>query len=114
MNATIAKLQQEKHQQNPYGMNPAMMGHGYYNPMMMAQGFQNQTPHGQDGFKPKNSGYGRKRNPGKNFSFYNRYCWSCGGCDHWGRKFSVKKSGHVDNASFKNKQGGSVENCFNT
>ena len=98
-----------------------IMGHGYYNPTMMAQGFQNQNPYGQvqdhSGYKNnrQNGGRdGRKRNLGKKFNFYNKYCWSCGGCDHWERKWSNKKSGHVDNASFRNKQGGSVDNCFST
>ena len=54
----------------------------------------------------------KKRNPGKNFPFYNRYFWICGGCDHWGRKCNNKNTGHQDGASFKNKMGDSVANCF--
>ena len=93
-----------------YGNNPMMM----YNPMMMQMHMQQMA---------KNNGFSapisflenkqnKQRNPGKNFKFYNRYCWSCGGCDHWGRKCPNKKQGHLDNASFKNKNGGSTENCF--
>ena len=72
-----------------YGDNPMMM----YNPMMMqmhmqqmakTNGFSAPTPFGENK-------QNKQRNPGKNFKFYNRYCWTCGGCDHWGRKCSSKE-----------------------
>ena len=109
MNATIMKMQQDK-MQNPYNnMVPPMMGQY---PMMMAPPYMPNN--GQYNYNHNNNKGGKRRNPGKKFDFYNRYCWSCGGCDHWGRKCAHKKQGHKDNASFRNKQGGSVDNCFNS
>ena len=121
MNATIAQLKQEKQDlqssmSNNMGMgvHPMMM----YNPMLwqmqMQQALQNNNNNnhrGQNG-NSNNNKPRRQRNPGKRFKFYNRYCWSCGGCDHWGRNCHSKKDGHVDLATFKNKQGGSTDNCF--
>ena len=41
-----------------------------------------------------------------------RYCWSCGCCPHWGRFCGKKKNGHKDEATFKNRMGGSNEKCL--
>lgn len=41
-----------------------------------------------------------------------RYCWSCGACDHWGKRCPTKKTGHQNKASFKNKLGGNTLNCY--
>ena len=121
MNAAITKLTQEKEQlqssinnNGGMGMNPMM----YYNPMLwqmqMQQAMNNNNNNNQRvQYGSSNNNKSRKqRNPGKKFKFYNRYCWSCGGCDHWGRNCNNKKDGHVDYATFKNKQGGSTANCF--
>ena len=43
---------------------------------------------------------------------WRRYCWSCGCCDHWGRNYAEKKSGHKDNATFRNRMDGSDKDCF--
>ena len=43
---------------------------------------------------------------------FKRYCWSCGCCPHWGRNCPNKKKGHKDEASFKNRIGGSNEGCL--
>ena len=43
---------------------------------------------------------------------YKQYCWSCGCCTHWGRNCPNKKKGHKDEATFKNRIGGSNENCI--
>ena len=43
---------------------------------------------------------------------YKRYCWSCGCCPHWGRSCGKKKTGHKDDATFKNRMGGSNEKCL--
>ena len=40
---------------------------------------------------------------------YKRYCWSCGCCDHWGRQCPRKKRGHQDDATFKDRKGGSSQ-----
>ena len=128
MNATIAKMQQEKtsNQNMQYGMNPMMMSqHGFnqtmMNPFMFPQQSQQYLPNNStNGYgnnrsnnnNNNNRRNGRRRNPGRRFNFYNRYCWSCGGCDHWGRNCNNKKQGHIDTATFRNKQGGSVDNCF--
>ena len=42
---------------------------------------------------------------------YQRYCWSCGCCTHWGRNCPKKKKGHRDEATFRNRMGGSDVNC---
>ena len=121
MNATIAKLQTEKQMWNQpqMQMHPMWMN-SMFNPMMMntigGQGANRQQNYNNNNNSNNNRNSnrrnGRRRHPGKRFDFYNRYCWSCGGCDHWGRNCNDKKPGHVDNASFRNKQGGSVDNCF--
>ena len=43
---------------------------------------------------------------------FKRYCWSCGCCVHWGRHCSVKKRGHKNDATFKDRKGGSDEGCM--
>jgi hypothetical protein len=43
---------------------------------------------------------------------WRRYCWSCGCCDHWSRDCTEKKSGHKDNATFRNRMEGSDKDCF--
>ena len=125
MNATIQKLQQEKENNNNY-FNPMMNGYmnQMYPNMMMGTPFQhpnnfngaffnNQQQRRNNNRNNQRRG-GRKRNPGRRFDFYNRYCWSCGGCDHWGRNCTSKKTGHQDSATFRNKLGGSVDNCFSS
>ena len=41
----------------------------------------------------------------------NKYCWSHGACAHWGKDCRDKKPGHKDEATFKDKMGGSTEMC---
>ena len=43
---------------------------------------------------------------------WRRYCWSCGCCPHWGKHCPQKKRGHKDEASFRNRMGGSSKNCL--
>ena len=40
-----------------------------------------------------------------------RYCWSCGCVPHFGRNCPNKKAGHKDDANFRDRKGGSDENC---
>ena len=40
---------------------------------------------------------------------WQRYCWSCGCCDHWGRFCPNRKPGHKVDANFKNRMGGSTK-----
>jgi len=118
MNATITQLKNEKEnlqnntmmQQMPF-MHPMMQQYQQPLPFQNSTNMYNNANNGNYGTGILTGGR-KKRNPGKNFPFYNRYCWTCGGCDHWGRKCTIKKAGHQDGASFKNKNGGSVENCF--
>ena len=42
---------------------------------------------------------------------WKRYCWTCGCCPHWGKNCPVKKKGHKNEATFKNRMGGSDCNC---
>ena len=43
---------------------------------------------------------------------WRRYCWTHGCCTHWGRLCPQKKAGHKDDATFRNRMGGSNENCL--
>ena len=44
---------------------------------------------------------------------YKRYCWTCGCCNHWGNNHpGTKAAGHQDDATFKNRMGGSNKNCL--
>ena len=44
---------------------------------------------------------------------YKRYCFTCGCCNHWGRNHPGPKApGHRDDATFKNRMGGSNKNCL--
>ena len=42
-----------------------------------------------------------------------KYCWSHGGCAHTGKecKAGYRKRGHIEDATFENKQGGSTLYC---
>ena len=41
----------------------------------------------------------------------NRYCWTHGACAHTGKHCRYKADGHLDEATFKDKKGGSTKNC---
>ena len=41
----------------------------------------------------------------------NRYCWTHGACSHTSKHCRYKADGHIDDASFKDKKGGSTRNC---
>ena len=43
---------------------------------------------------------------------WKKYCWSCGCCTHWSKTCPNKKRGHKDEATFRNRIGGSSENCL--
>ena len=45
---------------------------------------------------------------------FKRYCWTHGCCTHWGKACPSKKRGHKDNATFKERMGGSDLNCYPT
>ena len=59
----------------------------------------------------KGRGNSKDINP-KTGKQWKRYCWSCGCCVHWGRNCPNKKSGHKDEATFRNRMGGSDANCL--
>lgn len=44
----------------------------------------------------------------------NRYCWTHGACSHTSKHCRSKAEGHKDDASFKDKKGGSTKNCKST
>ena len=44
--------------------------------------------------------------------YFKRYCFSCGCCPHWGKYCPTKKSGHKNDATFKNRMGGSNEDSM--
>ena len=41
-----------------------------------------------------------------------RYCYTCICCNHWGRNCKNKGSNHKDEATFRNRMGGSNKNCL--
>ena len=44
---------------------------------------------------------------------YKRYCYTYGCCNHWGRNHPGQKApGHKDEATFKDRMGGSNKNCL--
>ena len=43
---------------------------------------------------------------------WKRYCWTHGCCPHSSRNCPNKAAGHIDNVTFKNRQGGSNKNCI--
>ena len=43
---------------------------------------------------------------------YRRYCWTCGCCTHWSKNCPKKAKGHKNEATFKNRMGGSNANCL--
>ena len=45
---------------------------------------------------------------------FKRYCWTHGCTTHWGKACVHKKRGHKDNATFKDRLGGSDLNCYPT
>ena len=53
----------------------------------------------------------RQHRPRTNTS---KYCWSHGACAHTSQQCRSKKSGHRDDATFRNKLGGSTAYCTNT
>ena len=55
----------------------------------------------------QNTEHRRRRNTSK-------YCWSHGACAHWGHKCTNKKSGHIDDATFQDRKGGSTAYVRNT
>lgn len=62
----------------------------------------NQNQNGQ-GLPTINPGTGRP---------YKHYCWTHGCCAHWGRHCNAKKAGHKDDATFKDRKGGSNKGCL--
>ena len=38
-----------------------------------------------------------------------KYCWSHAACAHWGTECTNKKPGHIDDATFTNRKGGSTD-----
>ena len=66
---------------------------------------------GQATSQSQNQKRGKDINP-RTGKPYRRYCWSCGCCNHWGRFCPSKKRGHQDEATFKDRKGGSNKGCI--
>ena len=62
------------------------------------------------GGTPRGATSDKTINPKTGLAF-KRYCHTCGCCGHWGRNCPVKKPGHKDDATFKDRKGGSDANC---
>ena len=59
-----------------------------------------------DNSNNNNSNKKKRRKPRLDTS---KYCWSCGAWNHISADCKNKKSGHKDEATFKNRMGGSTE-----
>ena len=53
----------------------------------------------------------KKRTGGPRNQRLKHYCWSHGRCNHQSKDCRNKKEGHKDNATLKDKKGGSTKNC---
>ena len=62
------------------------------------------------GDHPESCGKGPNYCPQHNIS---KYCWSHGACAHPSAECKAKRPGHIDSATFENKQGGSTAYCGN-
>ena len=63
---------------------------------------QQQFPNGGD-----NNGGSNNNGIQKNRVGHNKYCWTHGLCNHISKECKNKKEGHKDDATFKNRMGGS-------
>ena len=57
--------------------------------------------------------FGRKTPDNPNFTrrTTDQYCWTHGGCQHLGKDCTRKARGHIDDATFEDKKGGSLDFC---
>eukprot|EP00957_Ditylum_brightwellii_P186056 14165563-Ditylum_brightwellii.AAC.1 len=109
--ANAMMYQQQTNPAYPYPMYPPML--------MWQQLFQNITnapQQHQGGNHCRRGGeQKRKRQQQQQQQQYqprtNRYCWTHGGCNHFGSSCCTPAQGHQPNATFQNKMGGSTTNC---
>ena len=81
----------------------------YWHPMMNMPQMMNYPFPDTSTFHHGHNNNNKNNNKYKNKN--NKYCWSCGATNHWGRQCTKKKQGHKDQAHFRNKMGGNVKNC---
>ena len=97
---------QQQYSAQPQMMQQYMPPHQNY---QMQQPFQPQFQQQfqQRNFQPQNQQQNQMR------TRIDKYCWTHGGCGHQGKKCKHKAQGHQDNATFRNKMGGSTAYCWN-
>ena len=67
------------------------------------------NPYQQNNRQRYNNNNRRRNNYNNNrYQGNGRYCWTHGACDHWGRNCRNKANGHVDDATFADTKGGSM------
>lgn len=83
-------------------------------PWQYNQNFQQPPPPMYNTYQQNNrqryNNNNRRRNNYNNNRYQGngRYCWTHGACDHWGRNCRNKANGHVDDATFADTKGGSM------
>ena len=73
---------------------------------------QNNNTNNNNQYNRRRGGRGGRGGRG-NVSRTGKYCWTHGGCNHYGPDCESKAEGHKDEATFQNKMGGSTKNCSN-
>lgn len=112
MNVMIRKLENEKQmqwQQNTNKWNNQMQQMPMWPYCFPLTSQQNNSNQFQPQFIPRqftNTSTNDTNNNNNAGNTFQRYCWSCGLGNHWGRKCTKKKEGHKNNASWQNKMGG--------
>eukprot|EP00957_Ditylum_brightwellii_P031033 2351862-Ditylum_brightwellii.AAC.1 len=110
--ANAVMQQQQTNPAYPYPMHPTMP--------MWQQLFQNVTnipQQHQDGNCCRKGGGQKHKCQQQQQQQYqyqpitNKYCWTHGGCNHFGPKCHTPAQGHRSDATFQNKMGGSTTNC---
>jgi hypothetical protein len=86
---------------------------GYNGGQYRNQQFQPQYNGGR-GYQQSRGGRGGRGGRGKPRANpnTNKYCWTHGGCNHFGNQCEFKADGHQENATFRSKLGGNTKNCY--
>lgn len=65
----------------------------------------------QQQIQQQNTSQNQPPNPNSRTRRQRKYCWTHGGCGHSSSACKNKAQGHIDSATFQNKQGGSERGC---
>ena len=62
--------------------------------------------------KEKGTGVTKSKTNPRSGKAWKRYCYTHGCCDHWGKNCNNPGQNHVENATFKDRKGGSNKGCL--